>query len=181
VQRTALFLAAPMVGAIVFQWPVGWISDRVPRRAVMLFVTSTGALVGIALALAPAGHAAVVPLMVLLGGATFPMYSLVISYTLDWTPVTRTVSTSGTLVRVSGGGAVAGPLVAAGLMAGIDERWFFWTLVGANAAVAAFVVYRIASTAALPLYRQRSFVTVPARASMYVLRLAPRPRSRPRS
>ncbi len=30
--ETALFLALPSIGALVFQWPVGWTSDRLPRR-----------------------------------------------------------------------------------------------------------------------------------------------------
>jgi MFS family permease len=181
VQRTGFFLAAPVVGAILFQWPVGWVSDRVSRRSVMLRVVSTAAVAAVALALTPEQDLAVFALMVVLGGATFPMYSLVIAYTLDWTPVVRTVSTSAALVRINGIGAVTGPIIAALLMAAIDEHWFFWTLAATNAAMAAFVTYRIASKRPLPTYRQRRFVTVPARASELVMRLAPRPRWRSRS
>ncbi len=176
VQRTGLFLAAPMIGAIAFQWPVGWISDRVPRRAVMLTISVIAVLVGVTLALLPADDHAVVPLMVLLGGVTFPMYSLVIAYTLDWTPEGRAVATTGTLVQLNGVGAVVGPILAALLMASIGERWFFWTLVTVDATLATFVTWRMVSKSALPMHRQRSFVTVPARASVYVTRLVPRPR-----
>jgi MFS family permease len=39
---TAAFLALPSIGAIVFQWPIGWASDRLPRRSV-IFVVAVGA------------------------------------------------------------------------------------------------------------------------------------------
>ena len=40
--ETALFLALPSIGALVFQWPIGWTSDRLPRRGV-IFVVAIGA------------------------------------------------------------------------------------------------------------------------------------------
>ena len=116
--------------------------------------------------------------MMLLGGATFSLYSLVVAYTLDWTPVNKTVAASGAVVRVNGTGAIVGPLLAAGLMAAFEPAMFFWTLVATNAVIVAYVGYRIVAKDALPLERQRRFVTIPARASEFVYRLAPRPRRR---
>jgi MFS family permease len=180
VDRTALFLAAPLVGAIVFQWPVGWISDRVPRRGVIFVVATAAAAIAAVLALLPADNPGVLVLMLLLGGATFPLYSLVVSYTLDWTPPHKIVAMSGALVRLNGTGAVSGPLVAAGLMALIDDSFFFWTMVATNGVIAAYVAYRIVAKEALPMERQRRFIIVPARASELVMRLAPKPRRRPK-
>lgn len=94
-----------MIGAIVFQWPVGWISDRVPRRGVIFAVAAAAAVIAAALALMPADNPGVLAGMLLLGGATFPLYSLVVSYTLDWTPADKIVATSGALVRLNGAGA----------------------------------------------------------------------------
>lgn len=179
-ERTAVFLAAPMIGAIVFQWPVGWISDRVPRRGVILVVAGLAALTASGLALLPVDSILVIALMFLLGGAVFPLYSLVVSFTLDWTPVHRTVATSATLVRVNGAGAIVGPIVAASLMAAIDDAFFFWTIMATNAIVALYVTWRIIVRDPLPMERQRRYLIVPARASEFVLRLAPRPRRRPR-
>ncbi|MGI9644435.1 MAG: MFS transporter, partial [Ilumatobacteraceae bacterium] len=173
---TALFLAAPMVGAIIFQWPIGWISDRVSRRGVIFVVAAAAGALATALAVVPSDHPGVLVLMMLLGGATFSLYSLVVAYTLDWTPVNKTVAASGAVVRVNGTGAIVGPLLAAGLMAAFDPSMFFWTLVATNGVIVAYVGYRIVAKDALPLERQRRFVTIPARASELVYRLAPRRR-----
>jgi MFS family permease len=182
--RTGLFIAAPTIGAICLQLPIGRLSDRVSRRLVIL--GDAVALVAVALALVaiPPDHPVELPLMFLLGGLLFPLYSLAVSYTLDWTPVHRTVAASGTLVRINGAGAIAGPLVAAALMSSFGADWFFWTIVVAGAVVVAFVAVRVVIADPLPVERQRRFVNLPARASELVLRLAPhsrRARERPRS
>lgn len=179
VERTALFLAAPILGAILVQWPVGWVSDRAPRRGVMFVVAALAAVAAAALVGLPADGPEALAAMFVLGGATFPLYSLVLSYTLDWMPSDTTVATSGTLVRINGSGAIVGPLVAAVLMARFDATMFFWTLVVTHSVIAAYVGVRILAEDALPVEGQRRFVSVPARATELVLRLAPRPRRRP--
>lgn len=83
-------------------------------------------------------------------------------------------------MRLNGAGAIVGPLVAAGLMALIDDSFFFWTMVATNGVIAAYVAYRIVAKDALPMERQRRFIIVPARASEFVLRLAPKARRRPK-
>jgi len=179
IDHTALFLAAPLLGAIIFQWPVGWISDRISRRFVIFVVANVAGATATVLALIPADNLAVVALMLVFGGATFSLYSLVVAYTLDWTPIDKTVAASGTLVRINGAGAILGPLVGAGMMARFGSEMFFWTLVGANGVIVLYVGYRLIVRDALPVERQRLFVLIPARASELVLRLAPKPRSRP--
>jgi MFS family permease len=175
-ERTGLFIAAPTLGAIVLQLPIGRLSDRVSRRSVILLVAAL--LLGVATALVALrpDHPAELPLMFLLGGLLYPLYSLAISYTLDWTPVHRTVAASGTLVRVNGAGAIVGPLLASVLMSSFGADWFFGTIIVAVAVVVAFVLLRVVIADPLPMERQRRFVNVPARASELVLRLAPHQR-----
>ncbi len=179
IERTSLFLAAPLLGAIAFQWPVGWVSDRISRRFVIFVVANVAGASATLLALIPTGSLLVLPLMLLFGGATFSLYSLVVAFTLDWTPLDKTVSASGTLVRINGSGAILGPLIGAAMMALFFPAMFYWTLVGANGVIVCYVGWRMLVKDALPLERQRLFVLIPARASELVLRLAPKPRPRP--
>ncbi len=81
--ETALFLALPSIGALVFQWPVGWTSDRLPRRRVIFVVAVCAAATSAALGLTPEGNLVMLPMMFVLGGLTFPLYSLLLSHTLD--------------------------------------------------------------------------------------------------
>jgi len=45
---TAAFLALPSLGAIAFQWPIGWASDRLPRRGVIFVVAVAAAAIATA-------------------------------------------------------------------------------------------------------------------------------------
>jgi MFS family permease len=174
--RLSLFLAAPMVGALVFQWPIGWLSDKLPRRGV-LFGVAVLALAMPVLALAvPDGSRVAIVAMGVLGGAMFPFYSLTIAYTNDWLRAEEILGASGTLVRVNGSGAITGPLTAAFLMAQFGPRLYFWTITGIFGFAAAYILFRIVSKDALPQERQRRYVPFPARASSVAANLIPRRR-----
>lgn len=173
--RTAAFLAAPALGALLFQWPVGWSSDRFPRRGVIFLVAIAAMGTAVALALLPADAAAVLPLMLLLGGCSSPLYSLFLSHTLDWSPPGTAMGASSTLLRVNGAGAVVGPIAAASAMGVFGEDAFFWVFVGAYAAVCLYVAWRLVVKEGIPLERQGEFVSVPARGTDLAVQLAARP------
>jgi MFS family permease len=179
--RTAIFVAAPAAGALVLQWPIGWASDRVPRRGVIVLVAAAAAGIAALLALAPGDSAVVVPLMLLLGGCTFPLYSLLLTYTLDWSPPGTAMAASGTLLRVNGTGAVVGPIVGGVLIGWSGESAMFWSLVVTHGIIVAYLVYRLVVADGLPLDRQGPFVPMPARATDFALRLTSRPLKASRS
>jgi MFS family permease len=173
--RTAVFVAAPAIGALLLQLPIGWASDQVPRRGVIFVVSVAAAMTAGVLAMLDAGSVLVVPLMLVLGGFTFPLYSLLLSYTLDWARPGTAMGASGTLLRVNGAGAVLGPVVAGALMASLDRSALFWALVATHGTIALYVAYRLVAADGLPMERQGEFVPVPARATELAIRLTARP------
>ena len=175
VDRTAFFLIAPMIGAVIFQFPIGRLSDKISRRTVIFGVALGGAAIAAVLMLLPEQSVFVPVMMVGLGGMLFPLYSLVVSYTLDWTEDTKIVGASGTLVRINGAGALVGPLVAAPLMSLFGPAWFYWSLAIALSVVILYVGYRLVAKDALPMDRQKSFVPFPARAGSMAIGLVVKP------
>lgn len=174
--RLSLFLAAPMVGALVFQWPIGLLSDHFPRRGVLFVVAVAAALTPlVALAVSDDSPIAVLA-MVLIGGSLFPFYSLGVAYTNDWLKAEEILGASSTLVRVNGSGAVVGPLLAAALMGQFGPRLFFWTITGIFMTISSYILFRIVSRDPLPRDRQRRFVAFPYRASAAAANLVPRRR-----
>lgn len=172
--QTAAFLAVPSIGALALQWPVGWASDRLPRRGVIFVVAVAAAAVCMLLALSPSGNPLVVPSMFVLGGLTFPLYSLLLTHSLDRADPGRAMSVSSTLLRVNGMGAVAGPVVGASAMAAFGTDALFWALVATHGAIAVYVACRVLAEDALPVGGQGPFVPIPARATSFAMRLAPR-------
>lgn len=163
--RISSFLAAPLLGSIVCQWPIGWLSDRVGRRPVMWWVAAAAGAIGALLALIDPSSWLVIVLMFGLGGMTFSLYSLTIAYTADWLPQSQLTAASASLVRINGVGAVIGPLVVAPAMAFASVQAYYWALVATHGLIAAYISWRSLFRNPVPRERQRAFVVYPARAS----------------
>lgn len=174
--RISLFLSAPVVGAVITQLPIGRLSDRVPRRGMILVLALLTTAICVALPFVEPDSTTSVVVMGALGAVMFPLYSLGIAYTNDWLPPEKILGASGALIRINGTGAIAGPLVAGGLMSLFDPAMFFAVIGGAHAMMALYVMWRILVVEAMDVEVQRRFVPFPARSSAIVAAIAPRRR-----
>ena len=173
--RIALFLSVATIGAIVFTWPIGAISDRMSRRVVIFMVAAGAAGIAAVMAMIEPGSGLSLALMFLFGGTTFPLYSLAISHTGDWVPSNQLNGASAGLVRVTGVGAVIGP-VAAGLAMALTVPWaFFIVLVAPHAVITMFIGWRIAARKGILVNEQTKFAPWPVRASAMAVNLLRRP------
>ncbi len=159
-----LFVALPSIGGVVLQWPISSTSDEIDRRAV-----------GVAASLSAAGAAALMLLgsphkpmafflFMLVGGFSYPLYSVVGAYTNDWIEPEHLSGAASQLVKMYGVGAIAGPLVAGAMMGIIGPTGFPWALVGMHLVIAAFFFYRMLAWRAPLAKRPWSEVSLPARA-----------------
>lgn len=111
------FMSVAIVGAAVFQFPLGWISDRIDRRKVILASTSLGIVASIVLAFG--GGISVQFLFIsgfFFGGLIIPTYGLSAAHANDLAQPGEAVSTSGGLLLLHGLGAVVGAVIGALVM-----------------------------------------------------------------
>jgi MFS family permease len=107
------FMAAVLGGTLALQWPLGWLSDRVPRNLIIAgaALASAAAAVGVALT-----TEAPLPLLLavgaLFGGFGIPIYSLCVAVANDDLPAARLLGTARGLLLLNGIGTAVGPLVA---------------------------------------------------------------------
>ena len=174
-----LFMLMPMIGGVVFQFPIGMLSDRISRRTVIFAVAVTGVLVPAALRLSEAGSLQSLVLMILMGGVMFPMYSLGVAYSNDWLPAEKIVGAAGQLVFTNGLGAVSGPFLASAFIAWFGNNGFFVALALPHALLTLYVGYRMIAKDALPIDEQSDFVPFPSRASAVAAQLLIRRPRRP--
>ncbi|WP_419923766.1 MFS transporter [Candidatus Poriferisocius sp.] len=173
--RIALFLVAATAGAIAFQWPIGSLSDRVSRRAVIFAAAAAAAAIAGTLPLVEPGSASSLVLVFCFGGTTFPLYSLAIALTGDWVPSSQLNGASAALVRTAGVGSIIGP-VAGGVVMSLTAPWtFFLVLVGAHAVIVAYTGWRIAARDGVPISEQGECLPWPTRASAMAVNLLRRP------
>jgi MFS family permease len=147
---TALFMSVVIVGGILLQWPLGWLSDVFDRRRVI-----TGAFAGVLVVSACIVFSGTVglPLFVFgaaFGGLSFALYPLCVAHTNDRLASEERVQASGGLVLAYSAGAVMGPVVSSSAM----------TIVGA-AGLFAFIALCAGGALAFALWRERASAPVP--------------------
>lgn len=159
----AVFMASGTLGGFLMAWPLGWLSDRVDRRLVIIGAAVTAAAtMGIMLAFVPdeATRWVLYLCAAAFGGTVIPTYSVVMAHVNDAVGAGEFVAASGGLLIVQGVGAVAGPLLAGFAMSAF-EQGFAYTLIAAQILMAVFGVYRLKRRAAPPEMHKGTFAVEP--------------------
>lgn len=158
--QISLFVSSFYVGATLFQYPLGWISDRMDRRVLIFAVALTGAL-GSALAMISGGSFPVLlATAFLIGGASNPLYSLLLAYTNDFVASDEMAAASGGLVFINGMGAIAGPVVTGWSMGLFGPGGYFLFLGVMLLAMALYAAWRMTRRAAPSVQETGSFAPV---------------------
>ena len=147
--QTSIFIAAFYVGALVLQYPLGWVSDRVDRRWLIMLVAAAGAAAATFASLfGGISFGVLMAAAFVIGGCSNPLYSLLIAYTNDFLEADDMASASAGLLFVNGLGAIAGPLVIGWVMVTFGAPAFFLVIFALLAVVALYAAYRMTQRAA---------------------------------
>jgi MFS family permease len=152
-------------------------SDVIGRRNSILLVTFGAVAVGaVATGLSTEGWE-LIGAMFLLGGLSYPMYSLALSHVVDVLPPGQAVTGSVAVVFLTGVGSIFGPLSASIAMDLAGPDGFFWTIAAVHLAIGIYGVVRLARRPVIEEEIVEPWLPVPAR-STFVLRRNPRRRYR---
>lgn len=144
VSVAAWFMTAGVLGGAAGQYPLGWLSDRVDRRYVLIVIALLASLAGIAIwaVTVNLSTSALVFSGFVWGVMAFPVYSIAAAHANDRAePDTYVVVSSG-LLLMYGIGAICGPLLASTAMtlAGTGGLYLYTAII--HAGLALFVWYR---------------------------------------
>jgi MFS family permease len=172
VNQIALFVAMLFAGALVLQYPIGWLSDRMDRRILIFGLAFLGVL---SCLLGWSIGDTLWPLMAaafFAGGVTTPLYALLVAYTNDSLSAADMPAASGGLVFTFGLGAIAGPLVTGWAMQRLDP-YAFWLVLGATfCAIALYALYRMTQRAMVPVNETDSYLNILPTASTVAVEAA---------
>lgn len=168
--RISSFIGLSLIGGMVFQWPLGALSDRVSRRKVLLLATTGAAACATWLWLLDPSSPWILAAGFIFGGFSFPMYSLGVSHANDALPPERLVAASAVLMFSNGLGAVLGPASAAFTMSalGVGGFWLFHIVL--HASFATFIAYRLVVRRNMAVTKEK-FLSVPTRSTWLAIRL----------
>ena len=146
--QISMFVSSFYIGATLMQYPLGWVSDRMDRRLLILAV----AVVGGAGSLLGMFMGGVFPVLLVaaffVGGMTNPLYSLLIAYTNDFLEHDDMAAASGGMVFINGVGAVTGPLITGWVMGQFGAHAFFGFIAVLLFVLAGYATYRMTQRAA---------------------------------
>jgi MFS family permease len=159
----AAFMASGTLGGFLMAWPLGWLSDRLDRRLVIIgaAVTATVTLV-IMMAIVPEEASRWILYLCagIFGGTIIPTYSVVMAHVNDAVGEGEFVAASGGLLIMQGAGAAAGPLLGGVAMSAL-QHGLSYTLIATQIIMAVFGVYRLTRRAAPPEMHRGAFLVEP--------------------
>ncbi len=141
VAEISLFVASIYLGALILQFPIGYGSDRMDRRRLIIFVAGLG-LAGSVLGLTATNFGMLAAAGFIIGGAANPLYGLAAAYANDYLDPDRMPAASGRMVFLTGIGAVGGPPLTGWLIGVFGPAGYFLFLAGLMASLMAYGIYR---------------------------------------
>lgn len=152
------FIAAIFTGGMVFQYPLGWISDRMDRRRLVALVALVGAATMAATVAFAPGFGVLLVVALIIGGISNPLYALLLAHTNDYLAREDMAAASGGLLFINGLGAIAGPIITGWMMGWMGPQGFFAYIGVLVALLSAYAFWRMTRRAAIPAEETGAFV-----------------------
>ncbi|WP_273509257.1 MFS transporter [Planktotalea frisia] len=147
IAQISLFVSAFYVGALIMQYPLGYISDRMDRRFLILLTAALGGVASIVAVIWGEDIIILLAAAFVIGGTSNPLYSLFLAYTNDFLEHEDMAAASGGMVFVSGLGAISGPIVTGWLMTTVGPGAFFGLIGALMIAIAVYAAFRMTQRA----------------------------------
>ncbi|WP_430009045.1 MFS transporter [Methylophaga lonarensis] len=142
----AMIMSVAILGGAALQIPIGRVSDKYDRPAVLIGVLILAAIIAVIIPMAPSENI-LYGLYFLWGGLAFAIYPLAVAMLIDQLHPDEIVSGSSDMLVLHGIGCVFAPMLAGGLM----------TLIGGYA-LQMYIAVVLASLAAFAIYRRRHVI-----------------------
>lgn len=142
VGQVTTFVSAIYIAALVAQYPIGWLSDRMDRRVLIIWVSVIGAGGSLVAFFVQDSFLMIVISGAIVGGMSNPLYALSIAYVNDYLEKEDMAAASGGLLFINGVGAIAGPLIVGAMMDALGNNGYWLFTAALMGAVAVFGSYR---------------------------------------
>ncbi len=172
VGQISSFIAAFYVGAMLLQYPIGWLSDRMDRRVLIAIVS---ALAAISASFGTIGWDSFLLLLTVaffVGGMTNPLYSLLIAHTNDFLDFDDMVAASGGLLFIHGFGAISGPLIVGWMISQFGPLGFFLVIISLMGGLSLYALFRMTQRTAIAVEDTGTYAAVTPGASPVALGIA---------
>lgn len=171
--QIALFMSLLVLGGATLQWPVGWLSNYVERRVVLILVCfAAAALAAGAYILTGVSQSLMLVLMFFYGGMTFAVYPLSVAHVNDRLSHGDSLAATQGILLMYGFGAIGGPIIAGLAMSWLGPGALLLFFCGSYLLMGTYALYRRGATSPVDEEERTDFVPM-ARSSQAVLQMHP--------
>ncbi|MBF0276954.1 MAG: MFS transporter [SAR324 cluster bacterium] len=160
VKDVSFFMGTMIIGGFIFQYPLGWMSDRIGRRSVIIGSCLGGAAISFFATTQTEQGMLFFAITAVIGGMTMPLYSLCSVQTNDYLTPEQMVPASGTLVLLNASGAALGAPITAAAMEMFGPDAFFGSIGVIMSLVALFSLWRMTQRADISAEDRGDFVVM---------------------
>ena len=172
VRDISAIVAAVYLGGLIAQFPIGWLSDRMDRRLLILQLLLLGVAVVVLQLVFQPGIWGIIAVAAIAGGVANPVYALLLAHTNDYLEADDMAAASAGLLFLNGLGAIGGPLIVGRMMATIGPDGY-WIFIGTlMAALAAYTAWRMTRREARPSDETGNFAVIAPAASPVAVEMA---------
>ena len=150
---TAYFMTAVIVGGAIFQWPIGYLSDKIGRRKITIITAAFSATISFLIVsmIDTLNLSGLIITGIFWGGLTFPLYAVTVAHANDNAEPKEFVMVSSSLLLMYGLGAIIGPIISSGLMSYTKSSGLFLFTGIAHLILAIYLSSRVAYRESKPL------------------------------
>jgi len=163
VSQTALFMGSFIAFGALFHWPLGWLSDRIDRRIVVVGVSGFAIVLSAILFELDNQTTMFIIVFGFLGAFVLPIYSLGVAHTNDRLRPEQMTHASGTIVLLFGLGSALGPFSVGYTLNSFGNSFFFAYIGGIHILSVLLVLYFIFQKEAVPEEQQVDYQLVPSK------------------
>jgi MFS family permease len=157
----ATFMCVSIFAAVLTQYPIGRLSDKIDRRTVIAGVCTVATMVaGSIVVFNGMPRALFLLLAALFSGSVLTLYSLAISHVNDKLEPAQMVAASSALLLLNGSAAAVGPVLMGALMAAFGPPVYFVSLASLTGAFTIYDLWRKSRRKAVPLNQKHRFISV---------------------
>jgi MFS family permease len=161
----ATFMALSILAAVVTQYPVGRLSDRMDRRTVIAIVCTLATLVAASIVgFRDMPQGVFMALAALFSGLVLTLYSLSVSHVNDKLESAQMVAASSALLLLNGTAAALGPVLAGSLIAAYGPPAYFASLAVLTGTLAVYDLWRKSRRTPVPPSQKGPFIGAQPRA-----------------
>ncbi|MGH8223612.1 MAG: MFS transporter [Woeseiaceae bacterium] len=146
------FMTATVIGGALSQWPLGYLSDRIGRRKVLIGASAAAAVAGTVIVMVgpQLSFAGISVLGAVWGAVAFPLYTMAVAHANDYADPSEYVMVSGGLLLMYGIGAIVGPFVASTAMTVVGSTALYVYTTSIHALLVLIAIVRALRRTAAP-------------------------------